>query len=280
MSQMSSRDLVVDDEGRFEVVISDTREGANWLCIADGERSASTILIRESFMDWEQETGGTWTLERCDTRGTPSPLARPDLVNDQYARASQHLVTSTAGWVGFVSKLLLELAPNEFSDPTESDGGGLTGQFNAKALLPAHPDTATIITVPRSRARYQSLQLGDLWFSSLDYTRRQTSLTAVQARPSDGDGKLRMVVSRRDPGVANWLDPAGASTVFAFLRWQGLPEGPAGASKPERPCVQVVPFDTLRDHLPPDEPEFGPEARVAQLAARQAAALRSPRGFA
>ena len=276
VSQMSSEELVTDDEGNFEIVISDTCEGDNWLAIADGERGATTVLIRESFMDWERETAGTWTIERTDTWGTPRPLVTPDLVSGQYARAAQHLTTSTAGWVAFVGKLLGELEPNTLSEPAESASGGLTGQFNVKGVFPAHADTATVISVPRSRARYQSIQVGDLWFNSLDYTRRQTSLTAALARPSS-DGLLHMVVSRRDPGVANWLDPAGASTVFAFLRWQGLPG--RRFRKAHRPTVRVVPFDELRAHLPHDEPHVGPEARAEQLAARQAAALRSPRGF-
>ena len=273
---MSGEELVVGDDGHFEIVISEVREGDNWLPIADGERGATTLLIRESFMDWERETAGTWTLERVDTRGTPSPLISPDLVAAQYARAAEYLTTSTAGWVAFVSKLLDELEPNTLSEPEESAGGGLTGQLNVKGIFPAHPDTATIIRVPRSEARYQSIQLGDLWFNGLDYTRRQTSLTAAQARPSS-DGHLHLVISRRDPGVANWLDPAGASTVFAFLRWQGLPGG--CLPKKDHPSVRVVPLGELRAHLPDDEPHFGPEAREAQLAARQAAALRSPRGF-
>lgn len=276
VSVMSGKELCVDDDGSFEIVISDTREGKNWLSIVEGDQSATTILVRESFMDWERETAGTWSIERVDTRGTPSPLVCPDLVNDQYAWAADHLVTSTAGWIGFVTKLLLDLELNQLSAPEQSTGGGLPGQFNVKGILDAPADTATIITVPRSPARYQSIQLGDLWLNSRDYTRRQTSLTAAQARPSS-DEALRMVVSRRDPGVANWLDPAGASTVFVFLRWQGLPDKYFCTA--ELPTAKTVPFDELRNHLPTDEPAFGPEARAAQLAARQTSALTSPRGF-
>ena len=55
-------------------------------------------------------------------------------------------------------------------------------------------------------APYQGIQLGSMWYISLDYINHQTSLTADQAR-HDPDGKLRFVISERDPGVANWLEP-------------------------------------------------------------------------
>ncbi len=120
----------------------------------------------------------------------------------------------------------------------------------------------------------QSIQIGDLWFNALDFTRRQTSLTMEQAQ-ADDSGEYKFVISVEDPGVANWLDPAGASTSFAFLRWQSLPED---CELTDVPKVEIVDFEKLRDCLP-NEPDFSPRQRKKQLAARQAASLNNPRGF-
>ena len=68
-----------------------------------------------------------------------------------------------------------------------------------------------IVTVPAAGAAtapYQGIQLGSMWYVSLDYINHQTSLTADQAR-IDPDGQLRFVISERDPGVANWLELTG-----------------------------------------------------------------------
>jgi hypothetical protein len=59
-------------------------------------------------------------------------------------------------------------------------------------------------------ARYWAFQLCDSWFRSLDYANHQTSLNGAQLR-LDADGRVRVVVASRDPGVANWLDTCGAS---------------------------------------------------------------------
>ena len=273
LGQLSLEDLAVDADGRFEIVISDTEEGVNWVCNTKDGLTANSILIRESFMDWENETSGTWYIERRDTRGQPTALPEPDLVDAQYARAAEYLVGSTKGWVKFVDGLRANLAGNGLSPPRETRDG-LPGQWNAAGHLRIPPGKAFIVTVPHSPARYQSIQIGDLWFNGLDYRHRQTSLTTAQARRSC-DGDYRFVISVRDPGVANWLDPAGASSSFAFLRWQGLPEGYRFAKDPS---VDMVDFEDVRDRLP-DEPYFYPEDRVEQLAARQASSLSSPRGF-
>ncbi len=44
-----------------------------------------------------------------------------------------------------------------------------------------------IVTVPaagKDVAPYQGIQLGSMWYISLDYINHQTSLTADQARPT------------------------------------------------------------------------------------------------
>ena len=67
-----------------------------------------------------------------------------------------------------------------------------------------------IVTVPAAGQRvapYQGIQLGSMWYISLDYINHQTSLTADQAR-TDPDGRMRFVISERDPGAG---ELAGAS---------------------------------------------------------------------
>lgn len=274
ISALSLAELCIDDNGEFEITISDKDPGGNWLNNTNGVSVAANVLIRESFMDWENEVGGSWYIERVDTHGEPSPLPSHDVVDDQYQIASNYLVDSANAWVNLVSFLLGQLPIRAMSPPDKTK---LPGQFSSSGVFPLRADQAVIITLNKAPARYQSIQVGDLWFSSLDYCHRQTSLTLAQARLSS-DGRYRFVLSRRDPGVANWLDPAGASTAFVFARWQGLKDGHR-LSCADTPCVKVVTFDSLREHLPPDEPEFTAQDRVEQLAARQAAGLRSPRGF-
>ncbi len=276
ISQLTLADLAVDDDGCFEIVVSDTPTGDNWLSNGDGDEPATSILIRESFMDWDREVSSTWSIERVDTRGTPSPLPDRTLVEHQYARAAAYLTASCAAWVDFASKLSTRVPPNVLPPPRPAEDG-LPGQWNASGFFDIRADQAVIIRLAKSPARYQSIQVGDLWFNSFDYCRRQTSLNLAQARPSS-DGRRWLVISHEDPGVANWLDASGSSTTFVFARWQGLEPDYAFAAC-DLPSATVVDFDALRDHLPADEPHFSACARAEQLAARKASCLVNPRGF-
>ncbi len=282
VSELDLSALSVKRNGEFTIIISDTKpcdlkRGENWLCNTKKDLRANSILIRESLMDWDTETGGTWRIERVDTIGQPNPLPTPALVNQQYDRAANYLTGSTKGWIKFVEQLRVNLPANHISPPRET-GQGLPGQYNSAGHFRMSPDTAVLITVEESDARYQGIQLGDLWFNALDFRRRQTSLTTKQAYQSE-DGKYRFVISAKDPGFENWLDPAGASTAFVFMRWQGIPHAPGEEPKaPNAPERQVLTLDQLAERLK-GEPDFTPEQRKAQLAARHASALRIPRGF-
>jgi len=276
ISQLTRPDLVVDDDGCFEIVVSSTPAGDNWLSNTDGSEGATNIIIRESFMDWTTEVGSTWYIERVDTRGVPSPVPDPIRVDERYARAAAYLATSTATWVDYVTALR-EKAPPNFLAPPAPATDGLPGQFNAAGLFDIGPEQAVIIRLTKSRARYQSIQVGDLWFNSFDYRRRQTSLNLAQARRSSDDDYW-FVISHEDPGVPNWLDPSGASTTVVFARWQGL--RPNYCFRPcELPTAKVVDFADVRAELPDGEPYVCPTDRAEQLAARKAASLVNPRRF-
>ena len=98
-----------------------------------------------------------------------------------------------------------------------------------------------------------------MWYVSLDYINHQTSLTADQAR-IDPDGRMRFVISERDPGVANWLERTGHRRGYVQLRWQRLARdlGPE-----DGPQVAVVPFGDLASRLPYYEQRPGDAAGVA-----------------
>lgn len=275
IAELSLDQLIVKTDGTFEIVVSETPSGDNWLPNTKGELRATTILIRESLMDWESEAGGSWYIERTDARGAPSPVPTQELVNAQYARAAESLISSTRGWVDFVAGILAQ-APRNVLTPPKPAQSGLPGQWSSSGVFPLQPGQAVVVTLARSPARYQSMQIGDLWFNALDYCQRQTSLSIAQARPSS-DGVYRLVISAVDPGVSNWLDPGGASTVFAFLRWQGLPSDYA-FPRAEWPTARLVDLKALGVEFPADEPKLSAAQRAEQLATRRASALVSPRG--
>ena len=123
-----------------------------------------------------------------------------------------------------------------------------------------------IVTTWPAGGNYQGIQLADLWFSSLEYANRQTSLTTEQAT-LDADGAYRFVVCGTDPGVPNWLDSTGRRRGVLLLRYDGT--GRTTFPIEEHPRAAVVPLAVLRDHLPATTPSVAAPARAAALAARR-----------
>jgi hypothetical protein len=107
-----------------------------------------------------------------------------------------------------------------------------------------------------------------MWYVSLDYANHQTSLTADQARV-DPDGLIRFVVSRRDPGLANWLETTGHPRGYLQIRWQRVSR-PLTAE--DGPTTELVPFAELPERLPfHDRQRVTPQEWAQRIAARQAA---------
>ncbi|MDP6243381.1 MAG: hypothetical protein QF462_08635, partial [Myxococcota bacterium] len=99
------------------------------------------------------------------------------------------------------------------------------------------------------------------WVETLDYTNRQTSLNGQQIHV-DSDGRVRVVIAHRDPGIPNWLDAAGHPEGMIQYRWIWSQSSP-------HPSVHTVPLAELRDALPADTPRVTPDQRRRDIAGRQ-----------
>ena len=128
-------------------------------------------------------------------------------------------------------------------------------------------DEALVVSfTPPSDAHYWGFQLYNWWGESWDYANRQCSLNGHQA-VIDTDGVFRAVISHADPGVANWLDPAGHREGILAPRFLGS----SGAPTPE--CT-LVPVANLKSVLPADTSTVTPNERREQLRRRRDAVWR------
>ncbi len=180
------------------------------------------------------------------------------------------LISRLRTFLRFPEWFYLKLPVNTLTEP-RSTPGGLTTQFSCVGHYDLDDDQAMIITVPAAAkdvAPYQGIQLGSMWYISLDYINHQTSLTADQAR-TDPDGMLRFVVSEQDPGVANWLECTGHRRGYLQLRWQRLSRD---LKAEDGPAAEVVPVADLARRLPYYQQAMITRAEYqARIAARQSA---------
>jgi hypothetical protein len=188
----------------------------------------------------------------------------------RYGVAGKILLSRLRTFLAFPEWFYLKLPVNTMTPPRPTPGG-LATQFSSAGHYDLDDGQAMIVTVPaagKSTAPYQGIQLGSMWYISLDYINHQSSLTADQAR-IDPDGRMRFVISERDPGVTNWLERIGHRHGYVQIRWQRLTRD----LKPDDgPVVEVVGVDDVARRLPYyEQARATPQEYAERIAARQAA---------
>jgi hypothetical protein len=269
LTAFDDRSIDVAADGSFELRFGPPKPAAwrNYVPLGPG---SAMLAVREVYSDWTAERRGTLRIHRADTVGAAPPPIDEALMAKRYGVAGKILLSRLKTFLAFPEWYYLREPVNTLTPPRATPGG-LATQFSSVGHFDLTQDQVMIVTVPvagKGVAPYQGIQLGSMWYVSLDYINHQTSLTADQAR-IDIDGMLRFVISERNPGVANWLELTGRSRGYVQLRWQRLTRdlGPE-----DGPAVRVVPFADLDLALP-----YYKHARITaaeyatRIAARQAA---------
>jgi hypothetical protein len=269
LSAFDDRELKIEPDGSFEARFGPARADRppNYFTLGPG---SAMLIVREVYSDWGTERRGLITIRRADGAGSAPVPPDTSALAKRYGVAGKILISRLKTFLQFPEWFYLKLPVNTLTEP-RSTPGGLTTQFSSVGHYDLADDQAMIITVPAASkevAPYQGLQLGSMWYISLDYLNHQTSLTADQAR-HDPDGMLRFVVSERDPGVANWLECTGHQRGYLQLRWQRLSRD---LTEADGPTAQVVPVTELSQHLPYyEQAQISKAEYTERIAARQAA---------
>jgi hypothetical protein len=189
-------------------------------------------------------------------------------VAERIDAAAIYLTDALTGYLATVEQVYAGLSMNSLRPLRRNSGsaGGLSNQYLSTGRYQLREDQALIVTTRPSEAHYQGFQIGTEWFEALDFVNQTTSLNTRQSRLSS-DGLYHYVISTRDPGVANWLDASAAPQGQMLLRWQRAGE----LGEEHEPRVELVDFDSVREHFPADERVFGQGERREQIAARQRA---------
>ena len=268
VSSIASDDLDIDGNGDFVLTLSAEPAEGDWLKL---DPDAYIVVIRRLVSDWEQTDEGLWEILNLTTLGKGSPRPTPAAV----ARRLDDAVTQTRDLRELLTlahriTFQLALSPNEVSEPAVSDPNlPMADPFQAasRGYFRLEEDEALLVEAPAADCRYTNIQLANPWMESLDYASHQSSLNHRTAHVN-ADGRVRYVISLRDPGVQNWLDTAGWTEGSLCARWTYCTEYPTGVS------ARLIKLDELDRHLPADTPRVDTAERERIVAARQAAISR------
>ncbi len=264
ISVLNGRDLIMDAAGNFEVIVSgnDPGAGVNWLANGAG---AETLLVRFTHGDWGAQRDGDLRIEKIGAEGEHALPLTPARMAQGLRDAAVSLFDRNATWLQYAERAWSLMPPNNISAPHATQGG-LVDQYSAFGSWELNNDQAIILSTAPSAAAYQGIELGNLWFVSLDYETRTSSLNLDQMQCSE-DSRCYAVISHQDPGIHNWLDTEGHRRGLIMMRWQGLSEELPEALYPQ---ASLVAFDQIRQNLPADVAPFTPHQRRQQIRRRRA----------
>jgi hypothetical protein len=250
-------DLAIDADGHFELRLGGASRAGNWMPLDPGAR---WLLVREYFVDWENETPAAIAIERVGAGDQAPRRTEPERVAAQIEAAAAWTRDTARFWNEWVEQLRSDHVPGQLAAARRYEGGA-DDILYGNDWFELGDEDALLVECDAPDARYWSFQLCDTWFRSLDYANHQISLNAAQMR-RDADGRVRLVVAHRDPGVPNWLDTTGLSEgVFQYrFIW---------TRTPVQPVATLTTLDLLRDLLPSDTPVVAPAERRGAIAVRR-----------
>ncbi len=260
LATLSNEQLQIADDGTFTITLDSSPANGRANHMQMPPEGQFLLIVRDLFTDWK-----TQNPVALDVRRVGGPAIRPLRPDAEVAQRAATLLSQLAPyWLNYFNQYTYPGQPNQIKSVRVRPGGrGLSsgGYFSLAA------NEALVVTLDAVGAKSLGIQITDPWGVAYEYANRISSLNNMQAKPN-ADGTYTFVVSSRDPGVYNWLDPEGHTGGLLAIRWQSLSAG----AKPDSALrnVQVLPISGLKQALPPETVFVTPAERKAQQAERLA----------
>jgi hypothetical protein len=224
------------------------------------------MMVRFRSQDWANERDPQLTIECLDPVPPKRRLA-PEEIIERIKLMARYPWRVAKLYYGMQNGIRERAGVNKFESTRFI---GMSKQVYWPAVFELDDHEALIIETELPKVRpYWNIQLNDPYFNAIEFVYRFSSINGATGKLST-DGKLRAVIALTDPGVPNWLDPAGFKEGTIYGRWYGCDSNPL-------PSIKRIPLAKLRDHLPQDTPVVEPRQRALELRERVRAAQRRRR---
>jgi hypothetical protein len=221
-----------DPEGNFEIILSKTPKGKNWLKIED---ATSLVMVRQTFLDRKKEIPAELAIENMDGRRSPGQVT-PANIDEGLKTASMFVAGASllfARWAKGFQQHTNRL-PQFDPDISNAAGGDESIIYYHSHWKLANAE-ALIIAVKPPECDTWNFQLNNYWMESLDYRYFNICINKAGA-VYEKDGTVMLVVSHADPGHPNWIETCGHTEGTMCWRWYRLKDG----AQPVEPACRVV----------------------------------------
>jgi hypothetical protein len=226
---VDSREIEIDDDGYFEIIVSRNKHEGNWLCMDD---ETNSLNVRQTFQDRDTEKRAEITIERIGAdQDRPAPLTA-EKVDKALAGATQFLRGTTQLFEGWAESFLPTVNEMTAADQgyCQAIGGDPNIFYFHSAWELADDEVLVLEASEVPECQTWNFQLDNWWMESLDYRHHRIHVNKHTAHYED-DGSVRVVVSHDDPGLPNWVETAGHNNGTMCWRWIGAATHPPVSAK-------------------------------------------------
>lgn len=220
---ISGNNIHADKDGNFEITVNSSgpRDIKNHIQTSLGSKE---FYIRDTIIDWENDRPNILEIENISKHKLNNKFDRKQQIKivKEYMKK---WATNTTRW----NQQALSKPENEFSFKIDRDTDGalrnqvyLLGHFN----LPSK-DHCLHLEIFLDGAKYFIAPITNIWGTTNEIMFKNGSLNNYQSKINES-GTYSYILSQKDPGVHNWLDPSGLSEGILTLRWSGFPNEVVG----------------------------------------------------
>jgi hypothetical protein len=230
--KIDNSDLVVNEDGSFEIFVTREPQGDNWL---KTEKDTSLLMVRQTFSDRSTEVPADLRMINLSGPNRPGALT---------SRQMDEGLKTASMFVGGASLLFTRWA-NDFKkhvnqlplfDPEKSNAaGGDESIIYYHSYWKLEPGEMLLIEVQPPACDAWNFQLNNYWMESLDYQYYNISINKHNA-VCEADGSVRVLVSHEDPGLPNWIETAHHREGTMCWRWYRIHPG----SQAVQPACRII----------------------------------------
>jgi hypothetical protein len=234
---LQGRELVLEPDGSFEIILSKNQKGRNWLKIED---ETTILMVRQTFLHRDNEIPVELHIENLNGEKVPPPLT-PQSIDEGLKLASMFVAGAPllfAKWANGFQKHTNKLP--QFDPEVSNAAGGVADIIYYHSHWKLAENEALIIRVKPPVCDTWNFQLNNYWMESLDYRYFNIFINSGNAVYED-DGSVKIIVAHKNPQQPNWLNTCSHSEGTMCWRWYRLANG----VQPVEPQCQVVSFNDL-----------------------------------
>lgn len=270
---MPYEEIELAADGSFEIFVTPKQKSGNWM---DNPDDTTTVFVRHIYDQWDESETGQVHIDRLGYEGRRKQTDSADKLAERIKAATKTLEKTAVGWPYFVNQQYVQSAAprNTLSPLVDTYSlGGVKGRWMGNGYFELPQGKALIVKSWPTKAAYQAIQLTDMWFASMEYGNRVSSLNTTQSLLSP-DGAYYYVISATDPGHANWLDAESLHRGVILMRYDGvLGEIPQQL----HPSTELVDLAELAEKIPGYKPVTERQREKVRAERRHHLQLRSGR---